>query len=136
VLSTVTPVESPIVEYADVGEHTHVNAMGADAAGKHELEDEILLNSKLVIDDYAQCTHSGEINVPWGEGVLDDDDLYGELGDIVVGEIEGRTAGDGITVFDSTGLAIQDVAAAHVAYEHADDNDNGTPFELLDTTVY
>jgi alanine dehydrogenase len=131
VLSTVTPVEEPIVSRAAVGEHTHVNAMGADAAGKHELADEVLLDAKLVIDDYAQCTHSGEINVPWSQGVIDDDDLYGELGDIVVGELAGRTADDGITVFDSTGLAIQDVAAAHVAYEHADDNDNGTPFPLL-----
>ena len=136
VLSTVTPVEAPIVAYEDVGEHTHVNAMGADAAGKHELADEILLNAKLVIDDYEQCIHSGEINVPWSQGILGDEDLYGELGDIVVGDLAGRTPEDGITVFDSTGLAIQDVAAAHVVYEHADDNDNGTPFALLDTTVY
>jgi alanine dehydrogenase len=129
VLSTVTPVTEPIVH--SVGEHTHVNAMGADAKGKHELDDEILLNAKLVIDDYEQCTHSGEINVPWSAGKLGDEDLYGELGDIVVGDLEGRTPEDGVTVFDSTGLAIQDVAAAHVVYEHADDNDNGTPFELI-----
>jgi alanine dehydrogenase len=131
VLSTVTPVESPIVEREWLGAHTHVNAMGADAKGKHELADEILLDAKLVIDDYEQTTHSGEINVPYGEGVLDDDDIYGEIGQIVVGEKEGRTAEDGVTVFDSTGLAIQDVAAAHVAYEHADENDNGYPFDLM-----
>jgi alanine dehydrogenase len=131
VLSTVTPVEDPIVDLADLGDHTHVNAMGADAAGKHELADEVLSSAKLVIDDYEQCTHSGEINVPWSEGVLDDADLYGEIGDIVVGDLSGREPDDGISVFDSTGLAIQDVAASHVAYEHADDNDNGTPFSLL-----
>jgi alanine dehydrogenase len=131
VLSTVTPVESPIVEREWLGAHTHVNAMGADAKGKHELADEILLDAKLVIDDYEQTTHSGEINVPYGEGVLDDDDIYGEIGQIVVGEKEGRTAEDGVTVFDSTGLAIQDVAAAHVVYEHADENDNGYPFDLM-----
>ncbi|WP_128477215.1 ornithine cyclodeaminase family protein [Halorussus pelagicus] len=133
VLSTVTPVEDPIVTREDIGEHTHVNAMGADAEGKHELADEILLDSKLVIDDHAQTTHSGEINVPYHEGVLSDDDIYGEVGDIVVGDIDGRTDDDGITVFDSTGLAIQDVAAAHVVYEHADENDNGYPFDLIGT---
>jgi alanine dehydrogenase len=133
VLSTVTPVEDPIVSRAAIGEHTHVNAMGADAEGKHELGDEILLDAKLVIDDHAQTTHSGEINVPYHEGVLTDDDIYGEVGDIVVGDIEGRTDEDGITVFDSTGLAIQDVAAAHVVYEHADENDNGYPFDLVGT---
>jgi alanine dehydrogenase len=135
VLSTVTPVEEPIVTRENVGEHTHVNAMGADAEGKHELADELLLAAKLIIDDYAQTTHSGEINVPWSEGVLDDEDIHGELGEIVVGDRPGREDGDGVTVFDSTGLAIQDVAAAHVVYEHAKENDNGYPFQLVDTRL-
>ncbi|MFC6905270.1 ornithine cyclodeaminase family protein [Halalkalicoccus tibetensis] len=131
VLSTVTPVEDPIVSREAVGEHTHINAMGADAEGKHEIADEVLLDSKLVIDDHAQTTHSGEINVPYNEGTLTDDDIHAAIGEIVVGEREGRTPEDGLTVFDSTGLAIQDVAAAHVVYEHADENDNGYPFDLL-----
>ena len=131
VLSTVTPVREPIVSLADLGDHTHVNAMGADAEGKQELESAILQEAKLVIDDYDQCTHSGEVNVPWSEGLLDDGDIYGEIGEIVVGDKPGRTPEDGVSVFDSTGLAIQDVATAHVVYEHADENDNGTPFDLL-----
>ena len=131
VLSTVTPVESPIVDRAAVGDHTHINAIGADAAGKHELVDEILLDANLVIDDYEQTTHSGEINVPYSEGTLTEDDIYGEIGEIVVGKKAGRTPDDGITVFDSTGLAIQDVAAAHVVYAAAEERSNGTPFDLL-----
>ncbi|WP_227134096.1 ornithine cyclodeaminase family protein [Halorubellus salinus] len=133
IVSTVTPVEDPIVQPEDVGEHTHVNAMGADAEGKHELADDVLLDAKVVIDDFEQCTHSGEVNVPFGTGVMDADDIYGEIGEIVTGVRDGRTAEDGVTVFDSTGLAIQDVAAAHVVYEHAFENDNGTPFELIQT---
>jgi alanine dehydrogenase len=135
VLSTVTPVEDPIVPRDALGEHTHVNAMGADAAGKHEHDDQTLLDAKLVIDDHEQCTHSGEINVPYGAGTITDADIYGELGDIVVGDLAGREPGDGVTLFDSTGLAIQDVAAAHVVYEHADDEDNGTAFPLVGTEV-
>ncbi|MCD2199045.1 MULTISPECIES: ornithine cyclodeaminase family protein [unclassified Halobacterium] len=131
VLSTVTPVEDPIVSREDVGDHTHINAMGADAEGKHELADDLLLDSKLVIDDHDQTTHSGEINVPYNTGVLGDDDIYGEVGELVTGLKDGRTADDGITVFDSTGLAIQDVAAAHVAYEHAEEHDNGYGFDML-----
>jgi len=134
VLSTVTPVESPIVAREVVGSHTHINAIGADAAGKHELADEILLDAKLVIDDYEQTTHSGEINVPWSQGVLDDDDIHGSVGEIVIGEKPGRVDGDGITVFDSTGLAIQDVAAARVAYERASDADAGYAFDFLGVT--
>jgi len=132
VLSTVTPVREPIVHA--VGADTHVNAIGADAAGKHEIADEVLLNATIVIDDYEQCTHSGEINVPWSEGVLDDDDIHAELGEIVVGEKSGRTGG-GVTVFDSTGLAIQDVAASHVVYEYATEHDLGQPVSLVDTEM-
>ncbi|ELY24673.1 alanine dehydrogenase [Halogeometricum borinquense] len=131
VLSTVTPVEDPIVSRDAVGDHTHINAMGADAEGKHELADEVLLDAKLVIDDHEQTTHSGEINVPYNEGVLSDDDIHAAIGEIVVGDEEGRTDEDGISVFDSTGLAIQDVAAAHIVYEHARENDNGYEFDLL-----
>jgi alanine dehydrogenase len=131
VLSTVTPVTEPIVPREAVGERTHVNAMGADAVGKHELEDAILADAKLVIDDYEQCTHSGEINVPWSRGVLSESDLYAELGEIVLGRKAGRTEGDGVTVFDSTGLAIQDVAAAHVVYEAATRGGEGEAVSLV-----
>ena len=131
VVSTATPVREPIVEAGHVGEHTHINAMGADAEGKHELSDELLHESKIVIDDYDQCTHSGEINVPFHEGVLDDSDIYGDICEIVAGKKEGRTDEDGVTIFDSTGLALQDVAAAHVVYEHAQEHDIGTEFDLL-----
>jgi alanine dehydrogenase len=131
VLSTVTPVEEPIVDRAALGDHTHVNAMGADAVGKHELADELLTDAKLVIDDYEQCTHSGEINVPWSAGILDDDDIYAELGEIVTGSKPGRTDDDTISVFDSTGLAIQDVAAARVVFQRAETDGEGTSFDLL-----
>jgi len=132
VVSTTTPVEEPIVE--SVGADTHVNAMGADAAGKHEIDDDVLAGaSKLVIDDYEQCVHSGEINVPWSRGLLDDDDVHAELSEVVAGERPGRQDDDGVTVFDSTGLAIQDVAAAHVVYEHARQKGIGTEFPLVGT---
>jgi len=133
VVSTTTPVTDPIVPRDAVGEHTHVNAMGADAEGKHELADALLLDAKVVIDDHAQCTHSGEINVPYAAGTLTDDDIHAELGDVVAGTVSGRTDADGVTVFDSTGLAIQDVAAAHVVYEYARTNDVGAAMELVAT---
>jgi alanine dehydrogenase len=131
VLSTVTPVETPIITPEMLGDRTHVNAIGADAAGKHELADEVLLDAKLVIDDHAQTTHSGEINVPYGEGALTDADIYAELGEVVIGEKDARTAADGVTVFDSTGLAIQDVATAHVVYERATEAGEGLSTRMI-----
>lgn len=135
VLSTVTPVRSPIVSADDLADHTHINAMGADAPGKNELEQDIVTDARIVIDDHEQCTHSGEINVPWSEGVLDDADLSAELGEIVVGDEPRRRDGDGVTVFDSTGLAIQDVAAARAVYERATADGAGTSFGLVDTKL-
>jgi alanine dehydrogenase len=131
VLSTTTPVEDPIVPREAVGDHTHVNAMGADAAGKQELADDLLQDALIVIDDYDQCVHSGEINVPWAAGVLGEADIHAELGAVVTGSTPGRTAETGITVFDSTGLAIQDVATAHVVYEAATEEGVGVEFDLL-----
>ncbi len=132
ILSTVTPVETPIVGPEDVGDKTHINAIGADAEGKHELADELLEAARIVIDDHEQCTHSGEINVPYSEGVLTDSDIHGEIGELVVGSLEGRTDETGVTVFDSTGLAIQDVAAAHVVYENARGADDGYEFGMIE----
>jgi len=129
VVSTTTPVREPIVH--SVGSDTHVNAMGADAEGKHEIADAVLQDATIVIDDYAQCTHSGEINVPWSQGVLDDDDIYAELGEVVAGQVD--AVQEGVTVFDSTGLAIQDVAASHVIYEKAKKAGRGTNFVLVRT---
>jgi alanine dehydrogenase len=130
IVSTTTPVSDPIVEA--VGDRTHINAMGADAPGKNEIAFGVLDDATIVIDDYEQCTHSGEINVPWSEGKLDDDDIHGELGDVVTDRVS-RPEQEGVTLFDSTGLAIQDVAAAHVIYEHATENDIGTEFALVGT---
>ncbi len=131
VVSTTTPVEEPIVTSVPGG--THVNAMGADAAGKHEIADQVLQNATIVIDDYEQCTHSGEINVPWRNGVLTDADIHAELGAVVAGEAPGRTSSDEVTVFDSTGLAIQDVAAAHVVFTEASERDIGSKMSLVGT---
>jgi alanine dehydrogenase len=129
VVSTTTPVRDPIVH--ETGPDTHVNAMGADAEGKHEIADPVLQAGTILIDDYAQCTHSGEINVPWHEGLLDDGDLYAQLGEVVAGQVD--PVREGVTVFDSTGLAIQDVAAAHVIYEGASEQGLGTAFPLVGT---
>jgi alanine dehydrogenase len=131
VLSTVTPSETPIVERGWVGDGTHINAIGADATGKQELDEAILHDARVIVDDREQATHSGEINVPYAGGRFADDDIHGTLGEVVIGALPGRAAANDITVFDSTGLAIQDVAAAHVAYETARENGIGTVLDLL-----
>ena len=119
VLSTTTPVRKPVVKEEWIREGTHINAIGADAEGKQELEPGILKKAKIFVDDMAQATHSGEVNVPLSEGLLSVEHIEGEIGEVIAGILRGRTKRDEITIFDSTGLAIQDVAVGRLVYKKA-----------------
>ncbi|MEA3283261.1 MAG: alanine dehydrogenase [Euryarchaeota archaeon] len=131
ILVTTTPVREPIVADGWISGGTHINAIGADAAGKEELDPEILKRSRIVIDDPAQAFHSGEVNVPLKLGIISEGDIYGTLGELVAGIKPGRTDDDEITVFDSTGLAIQDVSTANHVYQQAVRKSIGTPLKLF-----
>jgi len=130
ILVTTTPVRKPVIKNEWIENGTHINAIGADAPGKQELESEILKRSRIVIDSWEQAHHSGEINVPLSKGEISRDDIYSELGEIVAGLKKGRESDDEITVFDSTGLAIQDVAVASLAYRKAIEKKVGVKLEF------
>jgi len=119
IVVTTTPSRRPVVKWSWLQPGTHINAIGADAKGKEELEPVILRRSKLVIDDWIQSSHGGEINVPVSKGIITRRDVDALLGDIVCGKKKGRTNSSEITVFDSTGLSIQDIASAHYIYKQA-----------------
>ncbi len=117
IVATTTPSRTPLVRKEWIAQGTHINAIGADAPGKEELDPKLLKASKVVIDDWSQASHSGEINVPISKGLFSKKDVYAELGQIVAKKKKGRTSDDEITIFDSTGLAIQDVSTAYLAYK-------------------
>ena len=119
ILVTTTPSRGPIVENDWILEGTHINAIGADAPGKEELDPLILKRAKVIVDDIQQASHSGEVNVPISKGLLSVNDIFGELGEVITGKKKARTNDSDITVFDSTGLAIQDVATADMVYRKA-----------------
>lgn len=119
ILVTTTPTRKPIVKASWIKAGTHINAIGADAVGKEELDPELLLRSKIVVDDMVQAVHSGEVNVPLSKHYISENDIHAQLGEVIVGLKPGRTSEEEITIFDSTGLAIQDVATAHLVYERA-----------------
>lgn len=128
VVCTLTPSRAPIVMADWVRPGTHINAMGADAAGKQELDPELIKSARVFVDDWAQAAHSGEINVPLKNGVIDK--VAGSICDLLAGKIEGRKTVDEITVFDSTGLAIQDMAVAKMVWEKANEMNAGVTMEL------
>ncbi len=119
IVVTTTPSTIPVVRREWVSPGTHINAIGADAAGKQELDPAILKAAKIVVDDWAQARHSGEINVPLAQGDLTPEEVYGSLGEIVAGKKEGRVSPQEITIFDSTGLIIQDLALGLAVYKRA-----------------
>lgn len=119
IVVTTTPSRKPLVHEEWVSEGTHFNCIGADAPGKQELDPAILLRSKIVVDDWSQGCHSGEINVPISKGIIGKKDIWGDICEIVAGLKPGRTSQEEITIFTSTGLAIQDAATANIAYKKA-----------------
>ena len=131
ILITTTPSNQPLVRREWVTPGTHINAIGADAQGKEELEPAILQAAKVVVDDWAQASHSGEINVPLAQGLLKPDQIYGSLGEIVAGKKPGRTSPEEITVFDSTGLIIQDLALGYAIYRLARERGLGVEKDFL-----
>lgn len=119
ILVTTTPSRRPLVQKEWIRSGTHINAIGADAKGKQELDPSLLKEGKIVVDDWHQASLSGEINVPYARGELRRSDIYATLGEVVCGLKRGRTHKKEITIFDATGLAVQDVAVAWQVYQKA-----------------
>lgn len=131
VLVTTTPVRKPIVKSEWINEGTHINAIGADAMGKEELESVLLKRSRIIVDDFVQASHSGEINVPMSNGDISETDISCELGEVVAGVKQGRQSDEDITIFDSTGLAVQDLVTANMVYRKAVEKGIGKKIKLF-----
>jgi len=127
---TCTPSRTPFVGSADVRPGTFLAAVGADSAGKQELDPAILARAKVVVDSIDQCAEIGELHHAIEKGLLRREDVYAELAEIFDGRKPGRTSDEEITVFDSTGTALEDVAAAAAVYEKAVALGRGTHFRF------
>ena len=131
IVCTATPSSIPVVERAWIRPGTHINAMGADGHGKQELDPEILIEGLVVVDDIVQARGSGEVNVPLSKGELKIEALQTNLGEIVAGLKSGRSHDQQITIFDSTGLGVQDVALARVVYKAAREKGAGRAIDFF-----
>jgi len=131
IVCTSTPGATPVVLREMVRPGTHINAMGADAEGKQELETALTIASRTFVDDPAQAFHSGEVNVPLHHGDLREADVAGSLGAVLNGLLVARPAPDLITLFDSTGLAVQDLAVAKILVARARQEGRGVSLPLV-----
>lgn len=130
VIVTCTPSRRAMLRAADVRPGTFIAAVGADSEDKQELEPALLAQSAVVTDVLEQCATIGELHHALAAGVMTRADVRGDLGDVVAGRRPGRTSPEEITIFDSTGSALQDVAAAAVVYERAVASGRGLAVQL------
>jgi len=130
IIVTVTPSTKPIVMDQWCQGGVHINAIGADAPGKQELDPSILTHAKVVVDNLAQCLERGEIQTAIRTGKLKKEDVYAELSDIVLGRKPGRVNTEEITVFDATGMSVQDITTAHAVFHLAKKKGIGTTVSL------
>jgi len=130
IVCTATPSRTPFLQAHWVKPGAHINAMGADAPGKRELCTATLKEAAVYIDDIHQATGSGEINVPLADGDFSVDEIAGTLGEVVAG-LQPRPDLGTTTIFDSTGLAIQDVSLARAIYEAARSRSIGQEVDLI-----
>lgn len=116
IVATVTPGREPIFRAGMLRPGQHACLMGADGAGKSEIEVEELVRVRVVCDEWAQASHNGDLSHAVEAGRLRREDVA-ELGRVLTGEEQGRRSDDEATVFDSTGLAVQDLAVALAVWE-------------------
>jgi alanine dehydrogenase len=130
IIVTTTPATRPVLpaEYLRVG--VHVNAMGADTAGKQEHEVGTLRRALVVVDDWAQASRLGECQHAVAAGLFTGADHPHAIGEIIAGTAAGRADRDQITLFDATGLALQDLAAAELAIRLARERQLGRIISL------
>ena len=130
IVITTTPSREFLVPSGLITAGTHIVAVGADMPGKNELDPEIFRGAKVVCDSISQCVSRGETRNALQAGVITEGDIYAEIGEIVVGSKAGRT-GDEVTIFDTTGMAVQDNVVAARVYELALERGLGTYFEFI-----
>ena len=128
IIFTATPAYQPYLKAKWVRPGTHLSCIGADLSGKEEVDPELFRTARTFGDDEGQCLSVGECEIPHKKGILPG--LLGEIGGVMAGAVPGRTAPEEITAFDSTGIALQDLASAADILEAAIRVNAGTDVEL------
>ncbi len=132
IVCTLTPSRDPVVEGAWFKPGQHINAVGAPPRGDHrEIDSAGMARARVVLDCLPVAMHdSGDLLLAIADGALDGDQTFAELGDIIAGKTQGRTSAEEITLFNSVGLALQDIAICALMVARARANGIGTEVDL------
>lgn len=133
ILVTTTRGKGPVVEASWVRPGTHVIAIGTDQKGKRELDPQLFAGAKLVVDAKGQCVEKGETANALAANAIRRDQIHAEIGEVLLGLKAGRSNDDEITIFDSTGMAIQDNTTAYAIYRKALAGGVGSKFAFFES---
>ena len=130
-ICTCTTSAEPVIRGQGLRPGTHINAVGAYGPDRRELDTETIRRSRVVIDDTSAAgREAGEILIPIAEGAIQASHIAGTLSDLVSGKIQGRGTPEEVTVFKSSGLAVEDLVTARLAYSAASELGIGTQVEF------
>lgn len=130
ILVTVTPSSKALVDKAWVRPGTHISAMGADTRGKQELDPQLVAAAALFVDETAQSISIGEFQHAYGQGLIAEGDIRGSIGAVIAGLCDGRRSAEEITIFDGTGVSLQDLVVADLAVRRATERGLGSAVEF------
>jgi ornithine cyclodeaminase len=131
VICTATTSAQPVFDDADVQPGTHINGIGSYTPHMQEVPAATVARARVVVDSRsASLAEAGDLLIPLAQGLIGQDHIAGEIGEIAAGRVAGRTAAEEITFFKSVGVAVQDVAVAQLVLRRAAERGLGTEVEL------
>lgn len=131
IVVTTTPSKQAIVKAESIKAGTHIIAIGADMEGKQELDPMLFKNAKIVVDSKAQCLQRGETRNPFVAGIISEKDIHAEIGELLLSTKYSREDNVEITIFDPTGMGIQDNTVARMVYDRAIELEKGQFLDLV-----
>ena len=130
IIITATPSYKPLIKEEWIKKGTHLTCIGADMEGKQEIDENIFSKARIFVDDLEQASHVGETEIPIKKGIIKKEDIAAEIGEVILGTKPGRMSDDEITIFDSTGIAHQDLLTATYTIKIAKEKGLGTIVDL------
>ncbi|MGG1658484.1 ornithine cyclodeaminase family protein [Brevibacillus sp. NRS-1366] len=130
IIITATPSREPMIRREWVKTGTHITCIGADMEGKQEIDERLFAAGRVFVDDVGQAVRVGETEIPVKKGLITEGDIAAEIGNVILGRAAGRKTAEEITIFDSTGIAIQDLLTATHILKVADKSGAGTIVDL------
>ena len=131
IICTTTSAREPVLLSTMVSPGAHINAVGSCTPQAREVDTETVLRSRLFVDcRESTLQEAGDFLIPKNEGVIGEDHILGEIGEILLGRVKGRRSGDEITLFESLGLAVEDLVSARYVYDRAIEKKMGTFVDL------